>query len=83
MQLTSLFPIGLQLWVSRSGAVQPRVWSWIFLAGSVLCSVIAPILYVAVPVAISSIVLFCGSTLQVFILLEALLVAKDAKVHIS
>jgi hypothetical protein len=83
MQLAGLFPVALQLWTSSSGPVQPRLWSWIFTARSLLCSTIAPILYILVPTAISGVISFCGSVLQVFILMEALVIADGAKVHKS
>lgn len=76
MQLAGLFPITLQLWTSSSGPVQPRLWSWFFTVGSLVCSITAPILYVFVPTAISAVVSFCGSVLQVFVLLEALVVTE-------
>ena len=41
-----------------------------------MCSLTAPILYVFVPTAISAVVSFCGSVLQAFVLLEALVAAE-------
>jgi hypothetical protein len=81
LQLASMVPIMFSLPSSGSETtpLQPRAWSWFFLAGGIACSVLSPILYLTVPKEVSGVVSYAGGISQAFLILEAMfLVDKGA-----
>jgi hypothetical protein len=78
LQLAGMAPIVLSLWLSKGVSLQPRLWSWLLVGSGVLCSVLAPALYVAVPKEFSGVVAYVGGVAQAFIVLEAMFLADRA-----
>lgn len=58
---------------------QARWWIWIFICTSVLCLLLAPVLYPLVPTEYSVMVAFFGAIAQVFVVLEAMFVSEPVE----
>jgi hypothetical protein len=72
LQLASIIPIVASLLRSEAVSLQPWAWSWFFLGGGIVCSLLSPILYLMAPKEVSGVVSCAGGIAQAFLILEAM-----------
>lgn len=79
-QILALITLAVPIYQGSKLPFQSWFWTWCFILLASVATVLAPVLYLLLPVAYSGILSFVGSACQAFVVLQLSIAAKIAMV---